>query len=142
MQSAISRAKPACQGLGLEAAAQLIDDLKEELDEFERAVEANKLRPLPGDNLELGARQLGTSSKGVNQGVAQLLSAAAQGNEAYVAQAARDAAQELRSLTSAVRTVAATSSNKDTQKRVVNAGRFVVLVMLFNFFAYYYKIKM
>lgn len=127
LQSAISRAKPACQGLGLEAAAQLIDGLKEELEEFERAVEANKLRPLPGDSLEQGTQQLGSSSKGVNQGVAQLLTAASQGNEIYVAQAARDTAQNLRSLTSAVRSVAATSQNKDTQKGVIHAGQDVML---------------
>lgn len=44
LRGAISRAKPVCQGLGLEAAAQLIASLQEELDEFERAVNSHALR--------------------------------------------------------------------------------------------------
>lgn len=59
--------------------------------------------------------------------MAQLLSAASQGNEIYTAQAARDTAHNLRSFTRAVRTVAATSNNADTQKRIINAGQDVML---------------
>lgn len=68
LHSAISRAKPACQGLGIDAAQQLIADLQEELNEFERAVEAHKLKPLPHDTLERGSQQLTATSKLVNQG--------------------------------------------------------------------------
>lgn len=68
LHSALIRAKPACQGLGLDAAQQLINDLQEELTEFERAVEAHRLRPLPDDTPEKGAQQLAHSSKLVNQG--------------------------------------------------------------------------
>lgn len=68
LHSALIRAKPACQGLGLDAAQQLINDLQEELREFERAVEAHRLRPLPDDTPEKGAQQLAHSSKLVNQG--------------------------------------------------------------------------
>lgn len=68
LHSALIRAKPACQGLGLDAAKQLIADLQEELKEFERAVESHKLRPLPDDTPERGAQQLANSSKLVNQG--------------------------------------------------------------------------
>lgn len=79
LRGALSRAKPVCQGLGLGAAAQLIADLQDELDEFERAVKAYALRPLPGDTLERGAEDLSASGKVINQNVAQLLSATAQG---------------------------------------------------------------
>lgn len=127
LQNAITRAKPVCQGLGLEAASQLIADLKDELQEFERAVDANKLRPLPGDSFQAGTQQLGSSSKAVNQGVAHLLSAASQGNEVFTAQAARDTAHSLRNFTGAVRTIAATSNNKDVQKRIVQSGQDVML---------------
>ncbi|KAJ8935035.1 hypothetical protein NQ314_013060 [Rhamnusium bicolor] len=126
LRGALSRAKPACQGLGLDAAQQLIADLQDELDQFERAVNAHSLRPLPGDTHERGAQQLAASSKLVNQGVAQLLSAAAQGNEMYTSQAARDTAQSLRNLTGAVRSVAATSDNIDVQRRIINSGQDVL----------------
>lgn len=69
LRSAVNRAKPACQGLGLDGPSQLIEDLQEELKEFEKAVEAARLRPLPGDSAEKGARQLISSSKIINQGV-------------------------------------------------------------------------
>lgn len=126
LQSAIIRAKPACQGLGLDAAKQMIEELQKELEEFDRAVEAGKLKPLPGDSLEKGARQLTESSKLVNQGVAQLLSAAAQGNEIYTSQAARDTSHRLKNLTGAVRSVAATADNYDTQKKLINSGHEVL----------------
>lgn len=126
LRGAISRAKPACQGLGFEAAAQIIESLQDELNEFEKAVNAHNLRPLPGDTSEKGIEQLGASSKLVNQGVAQLLSAASQGNEMYTSQAARDTAQSLRSFSGAIRAIAATSNNNDTQKNLLHSGQDVL----------------
>lgn len=96
------------------------------MEEFERAVNAHNLRPLPGDTAERSAYQLGTSSKAVNQGIARLLSAASQGNEIYTAQAARDTAHNLRSLTGAVRGVAATTDNLDTQKNIIHSAHDVM----------------
>ncbi|KAK4884901.1 hypothetical protein RN001_001172 [Aquatica leii] len=126
LRGAISRAKPACQGLGLDAAAELILSLKDELDEFERAVNVHALKPLPGDTSELSAHQLNASSKAVNQSVAQLLGAASQGNEVYTAQAARATAHNLRSFTTAVRGVAATSEKPDTQKNIIQSAQDVM----------------
>ncbi|XP_060536716.1 talin-1 isoform X2 [Cylas formicarius] len=126
LRGAIGRAKPACQGLGINAAAQLIEDLQEELREFERAVDSHRLKPLPGDTTEKGAHQLIASSKMVNQGVAQLLSATAQGNEMYSSQAARDTAHSLRNFTGAVRCIAATSDNPELQRRLIHSGQDVL----------------
>ncbi|XP_057660933.1 talin-1 isoform X1 [Diorhabda carinulata] len=128
LHSAISRAKPACQGLGMDAAQQLIADLQEELNEFERAVNAYKLKPLPNDTPERGALQLAASTKLVNQGIAQLLSASTQGNEMYTSQAARDTAHSLKNLTNAVRMVAATSDNPEVQRRVINSGQDILVL--------------
>jgi talin len=127
LRGALSRAKPVCQGLGLGAASQLIADLQDELNEFERAVKAHNLKPLPGDTPERGAEDLTSSSKAINQSVAQLLSAAAQGNEIYTDKAARDTAQSLRSLTGAVRTVAATTGDENVQLKVIGSGQDVLM---------------
>ncbi|KRT81226.1 hypothetical protein AMK59_5662, partial [Oryctes borbonicus] len=127
LRGAISRSKLACQGLGFDAAAQLIEDLQEELREFEKAVQSHSLRPLPGDTREAASQLLGASTKSVNQGVAQLLSATAQGNEIYASQAARDTAQKLKNLTGALRAVAATSDNSDSQLDMIDAGRNVII---------------
>ncbi|XP_030759474.1 talin-2 isoform X2 [Sitophilus oryzae] len=126
LRNALSRAKPACQGLGMDGAAQLLEGLQEELREFERAVEAHRLRPLPGDSTEKGAQQLIASGKLVNQGVAQLLSATAQGNEMYNTQAARDTVHSLRNFTGAVRCIAATNDNPDLQRKIIHAGQDVL----------------
>ncbi|KAH1007343.1 hypothetical protein HUJ04_004589 [Dendroctonus ponderosae] len=111
---------------GLDGPSQLIEDLQEELREFERAVEAHRLRPLPGDSAEKGAQLLIASTKVVGQGVAQLLSATAQGNEMYNQQAARDTAHSLRNFTGAVRCIAATSDNPDLQRKIIHAGQDVL----------------
>ncbi|KAL3286614.1 hypothetical protein HHI36_001113 [Cryptolaemus montrouzieri] len=126
LRNAITRAKPACQGLGFHAASQLIESLQEELREFEKAVQMHALKPLPGDSTEKGAQLMSSSSKAVNQGVAQLISAAAQGNEPYTAQAARDTAESLRALNSSVRTIAATSNDMDIQKKLISSSKDVL----------------
>ncbi|KAK9884059.1 hypothetical protein WA026_004996 [Henosepilachna vigintioctopunctata] len=126
LRDAITRAKPACQGLGFHAASQLIESLQDELAEFEKALQMHSLRPLPGDSSERGAQLMSASSKAVNQGIAQLISAAAQGNESYTAQAARDTAESLRALTSSIRTVAATSNDLDVQKKLINSNKEVL----------------
>nr|CAH7755545.1 unnamed protein product [Callosobruchus chinensis] len=126
LHSALSRAKPACQGLGLDASQQMILDLQEEMREVERSVAARRLRPLPGDTAEKGAQQLTSSSKLVNQGVAQMLSAAAQGNEMYTCQASRDTAHSLKNFTGAIRTVCATTDNVDTQMKIISSGQDVL----------------
>ncbi|XP_065168829.1 talin-2-like isoform X5 [Atheta coriaria] len=126
LRTAMSRAQPVCQGLGLNAASQIIEDLKDELREFERALENFAIKPLPGDSTEKGASKLVASVKLVNQSVSQLLTATSQGNEAYTAQAARDTAQNLRHLTGAVRMIAATIDDKEAQRDLVNAGQEVV----------------
>lgn len=41
LRDALTRAKTACHGLGLEAASQIIRDLHAELEEFQRAVEVS-----------------------------------------------------------------------------------------------------
>lgn len=127
LRGAISRAKPACQGLGFESAQQIISSLREELEEFEKAVQENQLRPLPGHTFEKGVYNLGTSGKQVNQSVAQLLSATSQGNETYSSKAARDTAQSLRTFTGAIRTIASTSGNKEAQSELIRAGQEVML---------------
>jgi talin len=64
---------------------------------------------------ESAALQLGSTSKNVGFGMAQLLSAAVQGNENYTGIAARNTSSALRDLTMSVRGVAATTNNRDTQ---------------------------
>ncbi|CAH1984524.1 unnamed protein product [Acanthoscelides obtectus] len=126
LHTALSRAKPACQGLGLDASLQMILDLQEEIREVERSVAARRLRPLPGDTAEKGVQQLTASSKLVNQGVAQMLSAAAQGNEMYTSQASRDTAHSLKNFTGAIRTVCATTDSVETQMKIISSGQEVL----------------
>lgn len=127
LRGALSRAKPVCQGLGLGAADELIADLQDELNEFERAVHTNSLRPIPGDTIEKGTEELTSSSKTINQSVAQLVSAAAQGNEIFTDKAARDMAHNLKSFTSSVRTIAATSGDPNVQLRIIHSGQDVLM---------------
>ncbi|KZC14531.1 Talin-1 [Dufourea novaeangliae] len=128
--SAVTRAREACGGLELDAAEELINSLKDELGEFYRAVEAASLRPLPEETTESTALRLGATSKNVGFAMAQLLSAAKQGNENYTGSAARETASALKDLTYAVRGVAATSNQPETQKRVLMTADDVILKSL------------
>lgn len=127
LRSAVTRAREACGGLELDAAEELINSLKDELGEFYRAVEAASLRPLPEETTESTALRLGTTSKNVGFAMAQLLSAAKQGNENYTGSAARETATALKDLTYAVRGVAATSDQPETQKKVLMTADDVIM---------------
>ncbi|XP_076659922.1 talin_middle and talin-RS domain-containing protein rhea isoform X2 [Halictus rubicundus] len=130
LRSAVTRAREACGGLELDAAEELINSLKDELAEFYRAVEAASLRPLPDETTESTALRLGATSKNVGFAMARLLSAAKQGNENYTGSAARETASLLKDLTYAVRGVAATSDQPETQKKVLMTADDVVLKSL------------
>ncbi|XP_076242386.1 talin_middle and talin-RS domain-containing protein rhea isoform X3 [Calliopsis andreniformis] len=130
LRSAVTRAREACGGLELDAAEELINSLKDELGEFYRAVEAASLRPLPDETTESTALRLGATSKNVGFAMAQLLSAAKQGNENYTGSAARETATALKDLTYAVRGVAATSNQPETQKKVLMTADDVILKSL------------
>ncbi|XP_033328616.2 talin_middle and talin-RS domain-containing protein rhea isoform X1 [Megalopta genalis] len=130
LRSAVTRAREACGGLELDAAEELINSLKDELAEFYRAVEAASLRPLPDETTESTALRLGATSKNVGFAMARLLSAAKQGNENYTGSAARETASSLKDLTYAVRGVAATSDQPETQKKVLMTADDVVLKSL------------
>ncbi|XP_032666457.1 talin-1 isoform X3 [Odontomachus brunneus] len=127
LRSAVTRAREACGGLELDAAEELINSLKDELGEFYRAVEAASLRPLPEETTESTALRLGATSKNVGFAMAQLLSAAKQGNENYTGSAARETATALKDLTYAVRGVAATSDQPETQKKVLMTADDVIM---------------
>lgn len=59
--------------------------------------------------------------------MAQLLTAAAQGNDSYTGIAARDTASALKILANAVRGVAATSDEARDQQAILNAAKIVMV---------------
>lgn len=77
--------------------------------------------------MEKSALLLSASSKAVSNNIAQMLSAASQGNDIYTSQSARDTAHSLRGLTNAVRGVAATSEHPEAQKRMILSAQEVML---------------
>ena len=122
LKSTTSRAKEACIGLDLDAAEEAIIGLKEELEELQKAVETSTLKPLPDETAKLTSLKLGAVSKTVESAMAQLLSAAKQGNENYTGSAARETSATLRDFIAAVRGVAATVMQRDTQCSVLLAA--------------------
>ena len=75
---------------------------------------------------ELCASQLGSTSKAVGASMAQLLTAAVQANENYTGIAARDTANALKSLTSAVRGVAANTQDRPNQNLMIDRAKDVM----------------
>merc|ERR550532_2443167 len=92
LKSCINKAYAACGSLEMEASADLIHSLESELEEFRSAANHMQLAPLPGESIESSTIQLNTASRAVGSTVAQLLTAASQGNREITNRAARDTA--------------------------------------------------
>ena len=126
LKSAINKANTVCGSLEIEASADLISSLEGELEEFRSAANGLQLRPLPGETVEYTTVQLNTASRVVGSTVAQLLTAASQGNRDITSRAARDTANALRDFTAAVRGVAATTQDRQAQNRVIDYAQLVM----------------
>ncbi|KAJ8686379.1 hypothetical protein QAD02_022173, partial [Eretmocerus hayati] len=124
LRSAVSRAREACSGLEIDAAEELLCDLKTEINEI--YMELSVLKPLPGETAESTSLRLGAVSKNVGFGMAKLISAAKQGNENYTGSAAREISESLKDLTSSVRGVAATVNQEDIQRSILMAADDVI----------------
>ena len=71
---------------------------------------------MPGETAEGSAAQLSSSTKVVGSSMAQMLSAAAQGDEKYSGSCAREAAEGLRQLTGGIHGVCATRRDAASEK--------------------------
>ena len=93
---------------------------------FRTAAHGFQLRPMPGETVERASMQLNSTSRVVGSTVAQLLTAASQGNKDITNRAARDTANALRDFTAAVRGVAATTQDRQAQNRVIDQAQLVM----------------
>ena len=126
LRASASKAQEVCGSQELEGAVDQLTNLQRELQDMRREVQTGQLRPLPGDTAEKCSQQLGAISKMVGSSMAQLLTAAAQGNENYTGSAARDTASALKVLTQAVRGVAATTSDPQLQNNLIECAQDVI----------------
>ncbi|XP_050033509.1 talin-2 isoform X1 [Dermacentor andersoni] len=129
LRIALDKAQETCgrQQQEIDSAMDRIRELDQELVDIRRAALANQLKPLPGENSDLCALKLGATSKVVGSSMAQLLTAASQGNESYTGTAARDTASALQQLVESVRGVVATSGEGGAQAtRLVEPARQVL----------------
>ncbi|XP_071498741.1 talin-1-like [Diadema antillarum] len=126
LKSVASKAQEACGAMEIDNALEMIHSLEDELDQVKRNAQQGNLHPLPGETPETCAAQLSATSKGVGASMAQLLTAAAQGNENYTGMAARDTANALKNLKGAVRGVAASSGDAEVQESIVDHAKDVM----------------
>ena len=127
LRSHLAKAQEACSSsMEIDAAIESIRELDRELAECRKAAINYQLRPLPGQNMEHCSSQLNTTCKSVGSSMAQLLTAASQGNDKFTGHAGRDVSNALKSLTTAVRGVASTSTERDVQMRVIDNARDVL----------------
>ncbi|XP_062512011.1 talin-like [Corticium candelabrum] len=126
LRAAASKAAEACGSLEIDSAIDVVKQIAQELAEVQKAASAKKLLPLPGETAETCALELGATSKTVGASMAQLLTAAAQGNENYTGVAARDTANALKVLAGSVRGVAACTPDRAAQDQIITAARSVM----------------
>lgn len=126
LKSIASKAQEACGAMEIENALEMIRGLEDELDQVKKSARDGNLNTLPGETPEYCATQLSATSKGVGASMAQLLTAAAQGNENYTGMAARDTANALKNLKGAVRGVVASSNDREVQEGIVDHAKDVM----------------
>ncbi|XP_073240951.1 talin-like [Porites lutea] len=126
LREAADKAAEVCGTLEIDSALDTVGALGRDLEAYEKSIEEGNLLPLPGDTAESCGLELGATSKSVGSSMAQLLTAASQGNESHTGIAARDTASALRVLTAAARGVAATSDDKALQMNLIKATQAVV----------------
>ena len=119
LRAAAIKAQEVCGSLEIDSAIDIIKTLAKELVEAKREANQGQLFPLPGQTVETCSMELGATSKTVGSSMAQLLTAANQGNENYTGIAARDTANALLILTAAARGVAAFTKNPQTQEYII-----------------------
>ena len=126
LKSCIAKANQCCGSLEIEASADLIESLQQELEEFRNSANTFQLKPMPGETLESATLLLNTASKSVGSTVAQLMTAAFEGNEDITNRAARDTSNALRDYTNAVRGVAANTNDQAAQNRIFDQAQLVM----------------
>jgi talin len=126
LKNCVSRAQQVCGSLEIEATADVIEVLQNELEEFRLAANSFDLKPLPGETADQASLQLTTASKAVGSTVTQLLTAAAGGDKHITSVAARDTANALRDFTAAVRGVAATTKDRAIQNKIITQAQLVM----------------
>ncbi|KAI0230740.1 Talin-1 [Lamellibrachia satsuma] len=117
--TATTKAQEACGSLEIDGALFKVRKLEKDLEEVRKTAHRGNLVPLPGETAEDSATQLGATSKTVGSSMAQLLTAAAQGNDNYTGTAARDTANALEVLMEAARGVAATTGDRALQENIL-----------------------
>uniref|UniRef100_A0A8C4QNG4 Talin 2 n=1 Tax=Eptatretus burgeri TaxID=7764 RepID=A0A8C4QNG4_EPTBU len=123
LRTATQKAQESCGPLEIDSAMDMVRSLEVELQEAKKAASEGKLLPLPGETLEKCAKDLGGTSKIVGSSLAQVMSAASQGNENYTGIAARDTAQALRQLATAARGLAANTTDPTERDAMLEASR-------------------
>lgn len=126
LREAADKAAEVCGTLEIDSALDTVGSLGHDLEAYEKSAKDGKLLPLPGETAESCGLELGATSKSVGSSMAQLLTAASQGNESYTGVAARDTASALRVLTAAARGVAATADDRALQMNLIKATQDVV----------------
>uniref|UniRef100_A0A0K2U6E5 Talin-2 n=1 Tax=Lepeophtheirus salmonis TaxID=72036 RepID=A0A0K2U6E5_LEPSM len=126
LRTCITKAHQVCGSLEIEASRDVITFLTSELEEFRVSAKRFDLRPLPGETTQNASFKLNTACKSVGSTVAQLITAASEGNQDITNRAARETANALRDYTAAVRVVAASTDDPPRQNRIIDNAQLVM----------------
>ena len=126
LKEALDAVEAVSGGLEIESALETLHAARGDLTSAQVQAQNGQLRPLPDQTAETAQFEVGAAAKTIGSSLAQLISAASQGNENYTSVAARDTAQALTVLAQAVKAVAATSNDPELQLQSL-AGAIEVL---------------
>ena len=115
LKEALDEAEATSGSLEMDSAIDSIQATKKNIAQSKQLVQKGALRPDADQTAEGCQQEVAATAKAIGSSMAQLISAATQGNEPYTGVAAKDTAAALGVLGQAVRGVAATSSDRDLQ---------------------------
>ena len=122
LKEALDAVESVSGGLEIDSAIGTLQTARGDLNQAKAKAKAGQLRPAADQTVETAQFEVSAASKTIGQSLAQLISAASQGSENYTSVAARDTAQALAILASAVKAVAATSNDRDLQEQAMDSA--------------------
>ena len=118
LSNATQKAADVCESSPIEIACEKVKACKDELEQLEESANRGVLKPLPGENKDQAASNLSKQVKTTCSVVPQLLTCAAQSDDAALNGAATTAADAAHKLKESVRVSAATGQREDAVETI------------------------
>ena len=122
LKDALDAVEGVSGGLEIDSAIETLQTARGDLTQAKAKAKTGQLKPIIDQTAETAQFEVSAASKTIGSSLAQLISAATQGNENYTSVAARDTSQAFSILASSVKGVAALTKDREQQDQSLDAA--------------------